>query len=360
MNSRLEQLPEIVEHDEPLRSLRRQLAEATVTERRLQNALRFAIDTIERLRRRHGAMASRRLELLAEQHPMPTRTLDEAAALQPGQRIRHVPHRKTSAISDLVEFGRSKNQRGHNRPAVRFGQEPSKCQRIHGPFVAKEMADPSGIVRSGGKKVDPANERVFDTRMHQASLFATGPASAEVDFGRVERLEMGAGAWIDHGPHVLGGADAWFDELTRSLPWRTAQRPMYDRVVDVPRLIVDFKRHAAPADLARLWSAFENFYGRSFRSVGCNWYRSGRDSVAWHADRVPDPNDAIIAILAVGERRPFLIRPIGGGPSTRFMVGDGDLLVLGGTFQAHWQHCVPKIAPSARGAGERVSIMIRG
>jgi alkylated DNA repair dioxygenase AlkB len=90
--------------------------------------------------------------------------------------------------------------------------------------------------------------------------------------------------------------------------------------------------------------------------VGCNLYRNGDDSVAWHADRVHRPGDSIVAIVSVGERRPFSIRPIDGGPSRTWPLGDGDLFVLGGTIQARWQHTVPKVAA----AGERISVMVRG
>lgn len=194
--------------------------------------------------------------------------------------------------------------------------------------------------------------------MRQASLLAVGDAVVPTDVGRLDRLDLGLGAWIDHRTSWLPGADAWLDELKAALPWSASRRPMYDRIVDVPRLTNAFTRSDGdtPEDLERLATLFERHYGRVFPTVGCNWYRNGNDSVAWHADRVRHPGDSIIAIIGVGERRPFLIRPMSGGPSKRWRVGDGDLIVLGGTFQAHWQHAVPKVAT----AGERISIMVRG
>lgn len=191
--------------------------------------------------------------------------------------------------------------------------------------------------------------------MRQLGLLAGGAAVEPGEVGALDRVDLGAGAWIDHRSDWLGGADAWLEQLREDLDWRSARRQMYDRVVDVPRLMAHFSAEDAPPELAGLCSIFAAHYGRAFPTVGCNWYRNGDDSVAWHADRVRQPGDSIVAIIGVGERRPFLLRPMAGGSSMRWMVGDGDLIVLGGTIQAHWQHAVPKVAQ----AGERISIMVR-
>jgi alkylated DNA repair dioxygenase AlkB len=94
----------------------------------------------------------------------------------------------------------------------------------------------------------------------------------------------------------------------------------------------------------------------AFRSIGCNLYRDGTDSVAWHGDTVrktmPEP---IVAIVSLGQPRRFLLRPRGGGASIRYELGTGDLLVMGGTCQHTWEHSVPK----ARSAGPRLSVTFR-
>jgi alkylated DNA repair dioxygenase AlkB len=78
--------------------------------------------------------------------------------------------------------------------------------------------------------------------------------------------------------------------------------------------------------------------------------------VAWHGDRhrltVDDP---VVAIVSVGEPRPFRLRPRGGGPSRSFDLGHGDLFVMGGACQHDWEHSVPKV----RQAGPRISITYR-
>ena len=93
-----------------------------------------------------------------------------------------------------------------------------------------------------------------------------------------------------------------------------------------------------------------------FDSIGCNYYRTGADSVAWHADRIRFyQEDPIVAIVSVGAPRPFLLRPRGGGRSRSFLLGQGDLLVMGGACQHDWEHTVPKVAS----AGPRISITYR-
>ncbi|MEK9579017.1 MAG: alpha-ketoglutarate-dependent dioxygenase AlkB, partial [Acidimicrobiaceae bacterium] len=37
-------------------------------------------------------------------------------------------------------------------------------------------------------------------------------------------------------------------------------------------------------------------------------------------------------------------RPMGGGNAHRWMLGSGDLLVMGGACQHAWEHTVPKMA----------------
>ena len=216
--------------------------------------------------------------------------------------------------------------------------------------------------------------------MRQMSLLAVDELSIPEEVGALERFDLGNGAWIDWCPNWLPGAEWWLRRLRDELPWRSAERPMYDRIVAVPRLTAHFARPAPPTEAQPplefddLATRFERHYARPFPTIGCNWYRDGNDSVAWHADRVRRPGDSIVAIIGVGERRPFLLRAMPGhsgghsgghggghsgkrcgGRSRRWLVGDGDLIVLGGTIQAGWQHAVPKV----RHAGERISIMVR-
>jgi alkylated DNA repair dioxygenase AlkB len=102
-------------------------------------------------------------------------------------------------------------------------------------------------------------------------------------------------------------------------------------------------------------------YGVEFDSVGLNLYRDGRDSVAWHGDRIArEIAEPLVAIVSIGEPRRFLLRPkVRGGDVPvrmhRLLLGRGELLVTGGATQRAWEHSVPKVAS----AGPRMSITFR-
>lgn len=181
----------------------------------------------------------------------------------------------------------------------------------------------------------------------------------------VLRRPLSNGAWVDVRRGWLTGADLLFERLRVGVAWRTERRPMYDRVVDVPRLqhFVDAGRPAPDPALADARAALDAHYGpelgEPFATMGLCLYRDGRDSVAWHGDTVgrASTEDTMVAILSVGAPRALLLRPRGGGqPAIRHELGHGDLLVMGGSAQRTWEHAVPK---SARPVGPRISIQFR-
>lgn len=53
----------------------------------------------------------------------------------------------------------------------------------------------------------------------------------------VQRTVLGRGAWIDVLPGWLSGADQVYERLAHDVPWQAERRQMYDRMVDVPRLL---------------------------------------------------------------------------------------------------------------------------
>lgn len=178
------------------------------------------------------------------------------------------------------------------------------------------------------------------------------------------RTELSRGAWVDVRPGWLTGAGTLFERLARDVPWRGERRQMYDHVVDVPRLL-SFYDEGDPLpdpvlDTAR--AALSDHYaaelGEPFRTAGLCYYRNGRDSVAWHGDRIGRGNteDTMVAIVSVGAPRPLLLRPRGGGQTLRYALGLGDLIVMGGSCQRTWEHAVPK---TARPVGPRISIQFR-
>jgi alkylated DNA repair dioxygenase AlkB len=169
------------------------------------------------------------------------------------------------------------------------------------------------------------------------------------------RRFLGDGAWLDVVPGWVTGAASLFDRIVGAAPWEASERPMYDRIVAVPRLHTGHWADPLP-ELRSMAAALAARYGVDLGSVSANLYRHGDDSVAWHGDRIGRVrSETVVAVLSLGEPRRFLLRPHGGGRSISLEPASGDLLVMGGTCQRTWQHCVPKRAH----AGPRVSVMFR-
>ncbi|NJC72094.1 alpha-ketoglutarate-dependent dioxygenase AlkB [Planosporangium thailandense] len=198
----------------------------------------------------------------------------------------------------------------------------------------------------------------------QGSLFDPVDAVAVGPLDAVRRTTLSRGAWVDVLPGWLTGADTLFERLAGRVPWHAERRQMYDREVDVPRLL-SFYGEGQPlpdpvldAARAALTDHYAAELGEPFHTAGLCYYRDGRDSVAWHGDTIGRgrTEDTMVAIVSVGAPRPLLLRPRGGGETIRYALGHGDLIVMGGSCQRTWEHAIPK---TARPVGPRISIQFR-
>ncbi|MBA2641291.1 MAG: alpha-ketoglutarate-dependent dioxygenase AlkB [Nocardioidaceae bacterium] len=198
----------------------------------------------------------------------------------------------------------------------------------------------------------------------QHSLLDVADQAALRPLDTVERTPLDLGAWVDLRPGWVLGADLLFERLVREVPWRGERRQMYDREVEVPRLLSFYAEQAPLPDPAlddareALSAHYAAELGEPFRTVGLCYYRDGRDSVAWHGDRIGRSrhDDTMVAIVSLGAVRQLALRPRGGGPARRFALGHGDLIVMGGSCQRTWDHAVPK---TARAVGPRISVQFR-
>ncbi len=191
----------------------------------------------------------------------------------------------------------------------------------------------------------------------QPSLLAMGEPSIG-PARSFHRDQLSDTAWVERCEGWLGGADELFDFLRRNVPWRRGKRWMYERMVDDPRLS---KHYPNGADLAHpvlcdIRGELSSHYGVPFGSIVLNYYRDGRDSVAFHRDReLRWLEDTLVCIVTLGGARPFSVRPLGGGGSHKYVPGSGDLLVMGGSCQLDWEHAVPKVVSAA----PRISVSLR-
>lgn len=207
----------------------------------------------------------------------------------------------------------------------------------------------------------------------QGSLFESGNLTC-VDI-TASPTWLDETSWVLYQPRWLAGSNQLFETLRVETAWRATERPMYDRVVRVPRLIATVQRSELSATdaLQTVYSGISHAFEENFSSVGLNYYRTGSDSVAWHRDRLGKRGrPTLVALVSVGSPRTLALRPhrqIGSKTAEtsattaatmatsrhRWQLGHGDLLVMGGACQQRWEHAVPK----ERGAGARISLAFR-
>jgi alkylated DNA repair dioxygenase AlkB len=157
-------------------------------------------------------------------------------------------------------------------------------------------------------------------------------------------------------------AAAWFAELREAVHWRAVRRQMYDREVDVPRLVASYRldeaADAIPEGIRDAARRVTQAVGEPFNSVGLNRYRDGRDSVAPHNDHLYELRQGFsIALLSLGATRRMTIRAK--SVPRRVVHVDlepGSLLVMDYTTQEHYDHGVPK---TNEPVGERISLAFR-
>ena len=203
----------------------------------------------------------------------------------------------------------------------------------------------------------------------QATLWDAGPdGEGRPQLGRLDdglvRTALIRGAWVDYRPGWVSGAEQVFERVASDAPWRSERRQMYERVVDVPRLVCWYDRddelpHPTLDEARRaLTEHYRAELPEGFATAGLCLYRDGRDSVAWHGDTTGRGRreDTLVAIVSLGQPRALLLRPKGGGESHRFVLGHGDLLVMGGSCQRTWEHAIPK---TAKPCGPRISVQFR-
>jgi alkylated DNA repair dioxygenase AlkB len=169
---------------------------------------------------------------------------------------------------------------------------------------------------------------------------------------------------IEYTPGFVDADTAlrWFTQLRHDVNWRTDRRQMYDREVDVPRLLGHYRLDPAPASTpGAILDAAARVSARldvPFNSVGLNLYRDGRDSVAPHNDHLYEIRKGFpIALLSLGATRRMTIRAKAAPRrSLHVDLEAGSLLVMDYATQLHYTHGVPK---TKEPVGERISLAFR-
>ena len=187
-------------------------------------------------------------------------------------------------------------------------------------------------------------------------LDSTAKPCVDPSFATRQRTALDATSWVELVPGWLANPDALFARLLDALPWEQRERYMYTGMVTEPRLTAEIRDlTAAPSPLlVEAAAALSTHYGVCYDGLWINLYRDGRDSTAWHGDRIScKRDDCIVPVLTLGATRRFLIKPKQGGRSLAFRPTAGDLVVMGGRCQRDCLHAVPK---TAEPCGARISL----
>ena len=189
--------------------------------------------------------------------------------------------------------------------------------------------------------------------LQQRGLFT--PAGSQV---LVDDHEGG----VVYHPGLIDAATAqrWFDALRDGVQWSAQQRPMYDRIVAVPRLTAGFRiaSERLPPVLREAADLLQRHVGTPFNAIGLNYYRDGHDSVAPHSDKLSIlvPHHPI-ALISLGSVRRMTIRAKQ-PPRTPIHVDlePGSLLSMSYDSQLHYEHGVAKTRDEI---GARISLAFR-
>ncbi|MFD2784237.1 alpha-ketoglutarate-dependent dioxygenase AlkB family protein [Hymenobacter rubripertinctus] len=168
-------------------------------------------------------------------------------------------------------------------------------------------------------------------------------------------------------------AAALLAHLTCDVPWQQQPIRLFGKQVMQPRLTAWYGDPAATyqysglrleplpwtAPLLQLRRRVEAAAGTRFNSVLLNLYRSGQDSMGYHADDEPELGSApVIASLTLGATRTFRLKPRPGvaAEALSLPLTSGSLLLMRGPTQQNWLHALPK---TARPVGPRLNLTFR-
>lgn len=165
-------------------------------------------------------------------------------------------------------------------------------------------------------------------------------------------------------------AQGLFTQLADNLHWQQTMIRVYGRRMPIPRLNAWYGDAGArytysgarftpepwTDELEDVRQRLTAFTGTAFNSVLANLYRDGSDSVAWHSDNEPELGaEPAIASLSLGASRRFRLRHRH-LPPVAVDLHAGDLLLMTGPLQQHWQHALPK---TRRSVGARINLTFR-
>jgi alkylated DNA repair dioxygenase AlkB len=190
----------------------------------------------------------------------------------------------------------------------------------------------------------------------------------------VERIDLGEGAWVTFEPHFVRDHASVMSRLVETLPLAQESIVLFGRTVPMPRLTSWhgdpgcsyaysgrlFQPSSWTPELGAMRDRLSAREGCTFNSVLVNHYRDGQDAMGEHADDEPElgPSrlDVRIASVSLGAPRRFVLRHKKTRAVIPFQLGEGSVLVMGGTTQRHYRHHVPR---TRNALGPRMNLTFR-
>jgi len=192
--------------------------------------------------------------------------------------------------------------------------------------------------------------------------------------GNEAHVDLGAGAWVRLVRRWRPHAPAQIEDLLRPLPLRQEMLTIFGRQHATPRLVSwhgdpgcayrysgkSFEPRPWTQELGALRDGVTAATGYAFNTVLVNVYRTGADAMGAHRDDEPElgprRDDIGIASLSLGAPRRFVLEHEPSGRRFDWLLGEGDLLVMGGTTQRFCKHWVPR---TRKPVGLRVNLTFR-
>lgn len=184
----------------------------------------------------------------------------------------------------------------------------------------------------------------------------------------VERIELDrAGSWVDLCPSFVVDPEGLLGEVIAGTEWTQGAVWRFDHYVEERRVGAFLRGDQLLPALRQTGMHLRSRYRHELTGVTAIHYRDGRDFQGLHSDReMRWLDETLIAILVLGEARPFVLRPRRdpNDPAERsdssedviLFPGHGTLLVMGGRCQRDWLHGVPQHLSTT---GSRVSLTWR-
>ncbi len=182
-------------------------------------------------------------------------------------------------------------------------------------------------------------------------------------------LSSDGGAFLYAEALAPAAADRLLAALRNGIDWRQEIATVMGRRLPIPRLTAwhgaagyvysGIRMEPAPwtPALLELKAVAEALAGQAFNSVLLNLYRSGRDSVSWHADNEPGlGQNPVIASISLGAVRRFQLKHRSSGQRVSLDLPHGSCLIMAGATQHHWLHQLPK---TAQAVGPRINLTFR-